>query len=98
MFAGVLTTPLLLIFLIWFEELNTLVFWSHVTEDRSQWTEESFQINLNFLFNSDLWNDEQHGKFKNWMNNVWLPCYNVCKISKSLRISKQLSMSACVQT
>ena len=28
-------------------------------------TEESFQINLNFLFNSNLWNDEQHGKFKN---------------------------------
>ena len=44
-------------------------------------TEESFQINLNFLFNSNLWNDEQHVKFKNWMNNVWLPCYKVCKIS-----------------
>ena len=35
-------------------------------------TEESFQINLNLLFNSNLWNDEQHGNFKNWMNNVWL--------------------------
>ena len=44
-------------------------------------TEESFQINLNFLFNSNLWNDEQHVKFKNWMNNVSLPCYKVCKIS-----------------
>ena len=44
-------------------------------------TEESFQINLNFLFKSNLWNDDQHGKFKNWMNNVWLPCYQVCKIS-----------------
>ena len=43
--------------------------------------EESFEINVNFLFNSNLWNDEEHGKFKNWMNNVWLPCYKVFKIS-----------------
>ena len=28
-------------------------------------TKESFQISPSFLFNSNLWNDEQHGKIKN---------------------------------
>ena len=50
MFAGVLATSLLLIFLISFEEMNTLVFWSHVTEDRSQWNQRIISIKFEFPF------------------------------------------------
>ena len=60
-------------------------------------TEESFQINLNFLFNSNLWNDEQHGKFKNWMNNVWLPCYKVCKISSHEELFRLIRALFCTK-
>ena len=40
-------------------------------------TTELYEMNLNFMLKSDIWTSENSGKFRNWMNNIWLPCHKV---------------------
>lgn len=40
-------------------------------------TVQRYEITVNQLQNSDVWNAEENGRLRNWLSNTWLPCYKV---------------------
>ena len=43
----------------------------------SSTTEKLFEENVNKMKDSDIWNSDQSGKLRDWINNTWLPSHRV---------------------